>query len=215
MINFFMVKPEDFIKTHMPYDYMWQFLNNPLTAQEFFDGKGVSASKKTSFDFAKSIEEFLKQAPIDQLTNGVQRIEKNGVKNTLITERLNYMNAEIENLKSEVYNSSLIDYNAAVKSYNAFIDYRNKKFKPEKSDADIQKMIDNGLKSCATSQTKLNQIQKPEGQLKINVQTLTKDIKDIEKSIKDQQVWLKNYLSKNPMERKGILLNLGGGIILR
>ncbi|WP_291152426.1 hypothetical protein [Flavobacterium sp. UBA7680] len=122
---------------------------------------------------------------------------------------------ETETMKFEQFNHSLIDYNKAVKSYNAFVNFRNKNFKPEKSDADIQKMIDNGLKMSASAQTKLSQIQKPEGQLKINVQSLSKDIKSIEKNLKDQQAWLKNYLSKNHIGRKGVLMNLGDGIILR
>ena len=113
------------------------------------------------------------------------------------------------------YKNSLLEYNKAVKSYNAFIDYRNKKFNPEKSDTEIQKMIDNGLKMSASAQTKLNQIQKAEGQLKADVQDLNKDIKDLEKNLKKQQLWLKDYLSKKTIERKILLMNLGSGIIFR
>ena len=122
---------------------------------------------------------------------------------------------EIETMKYELYKNSLLEYNKAVKSYNAFIDYRNKKFNPEKSDTEIQKMIDNGLKMSASAQTKLNQIQKAEGQLKADVQNLNKDIKDLEKNLKKQQLWLKDYLSKKTIERKILLMNLGSGIIFR
>lgn len=122
---------------------------------------------------------------------------------------------EIETMKYELYNNSLLEYNKAVKSYNAFIDYRNKKFNPEKSDTEIQKMIDNGLKMSASAQTKLNQIQKAEGQLKADVQDLNKDIKYLEKNLKKQQLWLKDYLSKKTIERKILLMNLGSGIIFR
>lgn len=122
---------------------------------------------------------------------------------------------EIETKKFEQYNQALINYNKAVRSYNAFINFRNKRFKPERTDADIQKMIDNGLKSSANAFAQLNQIEKPEGQLKSDAQVLHKDIKEIEKKLKEQQTWLKNYFSKTPMERTTMLMNLGGGIIMR
>ena len=122
---------------------------------------------------------------------------------------------ELETMKFEQFNNALLDYNKAVKSYNAFVNFRNKNFKPEKPDAEIQKMIDNGLKMSASAQTKLNQIQKAEGQLKADVQNLNKDIKDLEKNLKKQQLWLKDYLSKKTIERKILLMTLGSGIIFR
>ena len=36
---YYMTKPEQLIKTHMPFDPLWQFLNYPVTNQEFYESK--------------------------------------------------------------------------------------------------------------------------------------------------------------------------------
>ncbi len=33
--NYFLVSPQDFIKDHMPFDPIWQFLDNPITNRQF------------------------------------------------------------------------------------------------------------------------------------------------------------------------------------
>jgi transglutaminase/protease-like cytokinesis protein 3 len=38
--------PSEIIASHMPFDYMWQFLNYPISNQEFYNGStGVDKSK--------------------------------------------------------------------------------------------------------------------------------------------------------------------------
>jgi transglutaminase/protease-like cytokinesis protein 3 len=44
-------KSSEIIASHMPFDYMWQFLTYPISNQEFYNGStGVDKSKKR-FDF--------------------------------------------------------------------------------------------------------------------------------------------------------------------
>ena len=35
--DYFMMKPEKAIKSHMPFDPLWQFLNYPITSTEFYE----------------------------------------------------------------------------------------------------------------------------------------------------------------------------------
>lgn len=37
--DYYKAKPLEFIKSHMPFDYMWQLLNYPITSQEFYEAK--------------------------------------------------------------------------------------------------------------------------------------------------------------------------------
>lgn len=52
------VTPNQFITTHMPYDYLWQFLNHTVTNQEFIDGKIQLDKSKPNFNFQKEITEY-------------------------------------------------------------------------------------------------------------------------------------------------------------
>ena len=45
---YFMTKPKDMIRSHMPFDPLWQFLYNPVTNQEFCQ-QGLSFQNKPAF----------------------------------------------------------------------------------------------------------------------------------------------------------------------
>jgi len=48
---FFMAGPEEFIKTHMPLDPLWQFLNYPVTRDEFQKGVDEIEKNKPFFSY--------------------------------------------------------------------------------------------------------------------------------------------------------------------
>jgi transglutaminase/protease-like cytokinesis protein 3 len=56
--HYFKVNPNKIITSHMPYDYMWQFLNYPISNQEFYNGRTASANSKKRFDFEAEISNY-------------------------------------------------------------------------------------------------------------------------------------------------------------
>lgn len=54
--EYYKVNPSSIIKSHMPFDYLWQFLNYPITNQEFYQGKTEQNKSKIVFDFKDSIQ---------------------------------------------------------------------------------------------------------------------------------------------------------------
>ena len=140
--DYFKAQPARLIKSHMPFDYLWQFLNYPVTNQEFYEGKIQQNKSKPFFNYVDSINVFEKQNHLAQLTDIARRIEKNGLKNSMLFDRLQHVKMEIENIKIETqnaeekekvgfYNSATGYYNDGVNSLNEFIQYRNKEFAPK------------------------------------------------------------------------------------
>lgn len=206
--DYFKVNPSVLINSHIPFDYLWQFLNYPITKQEFSDGKTQQDKSKPYFDYIDSIQAYKNSNQIDQLISSAYRIEKNGIKNSLIFDRLQHITLEIENIRQTkiiyLYNSSSTNYNDGINNYNDFINYRNKQFIPQKTDPEIQSMIDTADSKLKEAKTKLAEIKNPDANTANMIKQLAKSIDDAATHVTEQQDWLKIYLSKGKSGRKSM-----------
>ena len=204
--KFFKVTPETSIKTHMPFDYLWQFLEYPITNQEFYDGKTQQNKTKTNFKYKEELTAFETQTEVEQLKVAAARVEKNGVINSMIFDQLKYLKLQAENLQQNnivnKYNEASASYNEGIYAYNDFINYRNKQFKPQLSDEAIQEMIDNATNNLTKSKAILGEISATDVNTKTLVKQLRKAIDEATLNVAEQQTWLKTYFSKGKMARK-------------
>lgn len=220
--DYYKVNPSKLINSHMPFDYLWQFLNYPITSQEFYDGKIQPNKTKPFFNFPDSIATYEGLNKIDQLKASARRIEKNGMKNALIFDRMNHIRMDIEyenNLAAnkkidaenvrqtkiiDLYNTAVIDYNDGINGFNKFIEYRNKQFTPVKPDNDIQTMLDEPDNKLKAVRKKLNEIANPDANINNLISQLTNSMNDVDKQVQEQQDWLKLYFSKGKIMRKSM-----------
>lgn len=203
---YFKAEPSKIIASHMPFDYLWQFLNYPITNEEFYAGKIQLDKTKKYFDFEKEIELYLKKSENDQLFETAERIEKNGIKNAMILESYNVKKSQwstaMQNTNVEKINSIVAELNEAVLLLNDFIMYRNKKFKPTFSDEKISQMIQ-------TPREKLLKCQNDVFKLVMVGSDNTANVNSIKKSIAQNLIladkhasFVKEYLSKSKLMRK-------------
>lgn len=206
--TYYKANPATLIKSHIPFDYLWQFLNYPITNEEFYEGKTQQNKSKAYFNFKDTLEAYEKLSHIDQLISSSYRVEKNGVKNSLVFDRLQHLKLEIENDRQtktvNLYNSAVADYNDAINGLNDFINYRNKQFTPKKTDPEIQSMLDVPNNKLGQAKSKLGEISSTDASTTNMITQLTKSIDDVSKQTKDQQDWLKLYFSKSKSGRKSM-----------
>ena len=206
--DFFMASPAVLIKTHIPYDYLWQFLNYPITNQEFYEGSIEENKSKPYFNYVDSIKVHENKDNIDQKISAANRIEKNGIKNSWITEKLKHIRLEIENDRvsktMKQYNSAVTDYNDGIHIFNEFINYRNKQFTPQKNDPEILNMLDTPDNKFKAAKIKLSQIASPDQNLANMILQLQRSINNVITHLTEQQNWLKLYLSKEKSVRKSM-----------
>lgn len=206
--EYFKTLPSTLIKSHIPFDYLWQFLNYPVTNQEFYEGRITANKAKPFFNYVDSITLHESKNHIEQLISAAYRIEKNGLKNAMIFDRLQHIKVELENdrvnTSTNLYNVAIVYYNESIRNINNFIQYRNKQFNPLKSDADIQQMIDLGVKNIEDAKAKLTAINNPDAATISHINNLNKSISDISINIKEQQDFLALYFSKGKAKRKAM-----------
>jgi hypothetical protein len=203
---YFKTKPEQLVKSHMPFDPLWEFLNYPITNQEFYEGKTQINNKKDFFNFVDTLKHFEKQSEIEQLISSSNRIEKNGVKNSLVFDRLQHNKREIEYSNNKMlvdnYNSAVNSFNNGINLLNVFIDYRNKQFTPKKPDAEIKQMVDTVDYLFNQARLKLTMLKNPDSNLTTSMSQLNKSLNDATVNLNDQKAFVDKYLKAGKLSRK-------------
>lgn len=218
--NYFKVLPSKMIQSHMPFDYLWQFSNNPITNYEFVNG-GLDTNKTLiDFNYESELEKYEALSAEDKAFQTAKRVEQNAVINALISNYLNSKKQEfmvvIQNKNIESLNQIIIDYNQAIALLNDFIQYRNKKFKPDFSDNSISEMIRSPfdiLKKCQEGLNKLGPVGKEN---QSNLKNLRIQMSSNLKIAEEHYTFVQDYLSKSKSQRKGMFSKTSfSGVSLR
>ena len=202
----FKMLPSEAIKTHMPFDYLWQFSNEPISNREFYNGKVYDIKPKVNYDYQKEIDNYLKLSEIDKAFESAERIQKNEIINDLILEQYTYLknvfNASRYNKNIEKFNEIIEDYNVAIVLLNDFIIYRNKGFTPVFSDAILLEMIQTPNEKLENIQKEVFLISSIGKENAANFNELKSSITDAVKQSNEQYNFVKDYLSKSKKDRK-------------
>ncbi|MEO8109721.1 MAG: transglutaminase domain-containing protein [Ginsengibacter sp.] len=197
--NYFQVPPPEFIQSHMPFDPMFQFLDYPLTYDEFSKGYSQAGKSTTYFNYKDSIDANEKVPLLNQYNAASLRIEKNGSPTPNVATRLKQLRMEKEIIyqdkDADLYNSAVEDYKLAIGNFKAFLAYRNNGFLPARPMNETEAMLDKILKQVTGANNKLKEVNLSKAVLALNTGDVEKVLGDLETKVKEQRVFLKNYLS--------------------
>jgi hypothetical protein len=208
--SYFKASAEDFIRSHMPFDYLWEFLYYPVSNQEFYEGKTTPDNSKPYFNFPDSIAAYEAMSPIRQEAAEAQRVEKNGLRNGMVFDYLRHLKLDVENDRQnrliDAYNNAQQDYNVTVREFNVFIEYRNQQFKPVKPDVEIQQMLDTVSHTLEALRIRTAGIvlTTDDSRIQQPLQQLKGSIGELASHVREQQDWLTQYLGKGKMGRKSM-----------
>jgi Transglutaminase-like superfamily len=195
--KYFMVRPAEFIESHMPYDPLWQLLNYPISHRQFYSGNIYKNKSSLFFNYADSITAYMQMDSLQKLKSSALRIQKDELYNSLVKNNQNYIKMNIEMINQdkdvELYNSSVADLNDATSIYNSFIEYRNKQFTPEITDTELQALLDGIDKKLLSSMKKLDQIDKSEATFTIGTDYVRNRVNTLMDRIKEQKDFVKRY----------------------
>lgn len=204
-----------FLKTHMPFDPVWQLLAHPLTQDEFLSGKIKENTSSSFFNYQDTIQEFAKKDPIEKNAASLRRTEKNGIKNTITYEWVSYMQREAEYLKAKAKNEemkALSDkYNKAVKTingtsnlFNEYVQFKNKQFTPAKTDPEIRKMMDEILAGRKSASDELAALPAPDPSFADNKADLLKNVENLGQRVDEESKFVDKYLATKKINRKSL-----------
>lgn len=203
----FKVDPELMINTHMPFDYLWQLREYPISNQEFIEGVYTGDDAKQKFDYANEIIRFESLPRIDQLKEVSDRIEKGGMRNQHISQAFVYAKTawrnENEREKGKKYTEIIDQFNRVNRQLNDFIHYRNKQFQPLVSDEEIKRKIQEPIDSLIKCQEVLSDFEKEVSSAnKSSVENLRKTISQTLERANEHLQFVNLYLTKPILVRK-------------
>ena len=190
--SFYNIPPSTFVASHMPYDPMWQFLEHPITNQDFYDGKTTGNSAAPAFNYTDSIAAYEQLDSAQQCAVAIRRIKTNGTRYGRAAEELDLLSQTSELYKRHrymvVYTEAMSAYHEAVGKINEAIDYINSN-RLRKPDATVQEMIDKADDNAKLAKTKLSSIKDPDKEMAVTMapssQAIGKLITQIQE-LKDQ-----------------------------
>jgi len=217
---YFKTTPKDLIRSHMPFDPLWQFSYYPISAQEFYDGKISINTKREFFNYIDTLAAYENKTKIEQLISANRRIEKNGIKNPLTynqllnnTREIEYYKREMQYFKREIeyyksqnvtdnYNEAVYLYNEGINQLNEFLEYRNNVFSPQKTETEVLKMVESAEKLLLDSQYILINITTENLSTKKLIFQLTNSISNAIVQINEQKAFIDKYYKTPKALRK-------------
>ncbi|QGK75688.1 transglutaminase domain-containing protein [Flavobacterium sp. SLB02] len=196
---YFKTDPSKIITSHMSFDYLWQFLDYPITNEEFYKGNFAVNKSKVKFDYDSEIEKYNSLSEIEKLVSSADRIEKNGVKNAMIFDRLAYKRNEVEFLK---VNKIVSLYNEGIGEFNTFVTFRNNQFKPNVSDDELKKMITSPKDKLLKSKELLDNLGTVSKSNQASITSLLTGINQAISQSEEHFLFVEKYLGKSKLARK-------------
>ena len=195
---YFMADPEDLIRSHMPFDPVWQLLYHPLTHQEFYKSYFRVDKNRPYFNFPDSLAVFERASELDRAISAARRIEKYGVKNDFIATKLRVLKGEIvyyrNKTATERYDSAVNRYNEGIIMLNRFIHIRNEQFQPVKDSLHFRQLLDSTEYHFMSAMQTLAGINAPEESIAVSVIQLNNAISGTMMILNEQKAFLDSTL---------------------
>lgn len=127
--RYFKISPGELANSHMPFDPLWQFNDNPITHREFQGGSSGKDFKM--INHTDSIKAFMRLSELEKLHAIVRRMNKVDKTSDLIRNRKAFLEMQIatvyEEMDMTLYNTSVMYLNTATEAYNKYVSQINAK----------------------------------------------------------------------------------------
>ncbi|MCW3467678.1 transglutaminase domain-containing protein [Chitinophaga nivalis] len=214
--SWFRMAPQIAVKTHMPYDPLWQLLAFPLRHDETGSQAFATAAKGAVFAYNDTLAVWTKQSRLERLQGALARIRLyGGAVNPFIMNEMEWMeqairvqeaNREIAARNSVVdrFSALTTTYAETVKRYNNYVAFKNRQFTPEVSDAQLKKMMEEMTGSLTTLEQQLGGMQDADATMQQQLEEMKGTLAAIGKQWKQEQLFVPQYLRTAPAERKNL-----------
>lgn len=198
--EFFMIKPAEFIKTHIPFDPIWQFSNNPISHADFAKTDFSKLQLTSTFNFNDSIEMLEKLNQMEKMVRENKRIFHCGITNSLIETQFAYNQKSIENYKYnkmiEKFQKSQDIFNKSIEDFNYYILSKNKQFENTSlKDSIILEMLASSRKNMETAESGLKDIYSSSSELNQSLNEMKTAIEKLKVNLQNEELFVQKYIN--------------------
>lgn len=192
--KYFLTTPREFIKDHMPFDPIWQFLDNPINNSEFIANDFSRLVKKGNYAFQDSIRKYEEFDELTRLERTNKRIYSCGIKHKLIQQHFDFNQVLITNKK---YNQAIEILNKGIQNYNYYISCKNKQFQnPKLEDSELLELIDSAAKPIYLAKDLFSRLLTSDRELNKLILVAKKKMPSLIADIEREKDFVAKYLKK-------------------
>ena len=192
--QFCLISPSDFIKTHIPFDPIWQFLDNPLTCKEIETGDFSKLKIHSNFNYTDSIKKYSESGKLEKLVQENRRMIKYGLTNNLSKDHKVYLQKAIA---TEKFNIAVSFYNKAVESFNLYVADKNKQFSKKSVDEQsLSSLLSPVRKQIELAEKTIQSVNPDDATIISQIQGLEISIDDMKKSINEEDLFWVKYRNR-------------------
>jgi len=204
--QYFMAPPAHIIRSHMPFDPMFQLLEHPQSHSDFERHLIASSGKGEIFDFRDSLDLHDSRIYLDQIKARSKRMAHHGVVFKMSKDRWEALEQEIlvleHNQNTTFFNEATEEFNEGVNGFNAYVNYLNQGFLPARSDKEIQDMLSSTWSHFHRYQEEIEHVQTTDESMLGLMRDIQRQEEEVLSQLADYQNWLNEYLEKGTMGRK-------------
>jgi len=194
--EYYKVKPSEFIKTHMPFDPIWQLSENIISYHNFDQSRFDNASVVLS-NYKDLIEKLPYLTEVNKSQNEINRIQLLGRGNNLVQNQLELLSRNLQihldNLEGDKFNQAMeIELNA-IELYNTYVNEFNKATK-KKNTKELTQILDRSYKLATKAEQELDEIDTKNKTLQLNLKIRKSEIAELYKKIAHEKDYLKKHL---------------------
>jgi hypothetical protein len=194
--EWFLVDPEVFIQSHMPFLPMWQLLLAPVQYRDFAKGKTISQIKAPPFHFSDSIHHFRSLDGPAQTRKTHEVISPHVQENTHIRGYVRELESELTYYKNIInqdrFNEAVDEYNSGVEKLNEFLIARNQKAVNANNKASYQQLLEQAYRHFKAADSFLSQMDDPEKNIRALMEKTSKSNQKALEDTASQLKWLNN-----------------------
>jgi hypothetical protein len=199
--KYFLIEPSEFIKTHMPFDPLWQLMSYPVKAEAFYNGE-TAPKEKVYYSYNDTIAANSKLFKSEQLEALCRRLQWAGDVNPCTNAMMDICKQNIvilkkkekyalENRKVNKFNTVVDRVNIVIIDYNKLVALK-KTFRAKGISAfKLKELADTCNANLAIAQKELARLSFDDEQQRKQMQNLTQTIQSLQKQVNVQFAFLK------------------------
>jgi transglutaminase/protease-like cytokinesis protein 3 len=189
---YFMISPEVFVSSHIPFDPIWQFSAHPLTHVEIQKGDLSKLKSGTDFNFHDSIQAYDHRTKLDNIKLEILRIKSAGITNSMIANRVKqdeqFVAVHHVNSLREEFNQTATAFKRGADKYNAFAELLNKRKGNISLMVNDANLLDDADSELQTAEQAATLLRAENPKMQQDIRTLQSNISLLRQSIRQLQV---------------------------
>lgn len=193
--KYFKVNPEEFIKSHMPFDPLWQ-ISDQIINYKAFDKSQFQKGFRAGFNYEKIIAKLTSGSEMDHFKNSIVRVESLGKGNRLVRNYLDILKRNLEiantNADGETYNRALAYHSEGINFFNDYVDlYNQHKYRVKNKSKQLSKLLDHSFKASYEAQNIYESISTNNSTLQLNIKIKKGELEELLEKIEEEKQYLK------------------------